>query len=152
MKLFANPLKVHCKLQGQRAETEVKIQQKRTLLESMKDCLSGLQATNSSVKQRNDKAAATLEATLHITSMLPQCMGSMGGGVSSHPVTIESSEDLDQSDACMTGTSAAAPKHGAQPTAAANDYAALAWSVRKQESTDGGAIKRTGVLLCCDHM
>lgn len=132
--------------QGQRAETEIKVEQKQSEVASIKAHLSVLKATNSIAKQRNDKAAATLEATLHITtSILPQCMGDSdgsgsGGGctVNSHPVNIEAS------DVCMTATSPAAPlRHHGGPSTTAQTGAI------SHAPMHGGATKATGMLCRC---
>ena len=102
-------------VQVQRAETEMNIHQKQTELASLQARRAVLQSANATAKKRNDKAAATLEATLHITTtILPQCMGSESA-VGSHPVPIEAS-GRQNSDTCMTPTSPAPPQGHHCPT------------------------------------
>lgn len=86
---FRNSLS-HPSLQGQRAQIEIHIQQKQEALTSIKAHHAALKATNVSVKQRNEKAAATLEATLHITSMFPPSVSTSEAG-GSQAITAEGS-------------------------------------------------------------
>jgi hypothetical protein len=82
-------------LQVQRAEIAAKMHQKKLEIAALRAHYTALQAANVTAKLRADKAAATLEATLHITSMLSTCMGSMhassDASVKSRTVSAESS-------------------------------------------------------------